>query len=206
MGEIITKIALVVFGIALYKDGFMSASNALFFTITLLILNLLRDINLRYRQAIRMFPGYGIWFFLAASIICSTNATLKILIGSESWGFTHWNAVVAAGILSMLFRAYMIFCESISRWTTHALGWDNRRIDYALDHMWRTGFISQYFYWNPDYLDGNFDDKENYDEDFEENYDEDFEENYDEYFNYTNEYIQNDSPKCISCCAVQPKR
>lgn len=204
MGEIITKIALVVFGVSLYKEGIMSASYATIFAATLLVLNFIRDLNLRYRQAVRMIPGYGVWFFAAFFIIVPTNAALKQLIGSESWGFTHWGAVAAAGVISMFFRAYTIVCESISRWTVYSLGWDNRRVDYAIDHMWRNGFLSKYFYWNPDYLSGNFDNEE-YDE-IEEDYDAEFEENYDDEFNYVNEHVEYEKPKCITCCAVQPKR
>lgn len=201
MGEIITKIALVVFGVSLYKAGILSSHFATIFTVALVVLNFLRDINLRYRQAIRMMPGYGIWFFAAFFIIFPTNAALKKLIGMESWGFSHWEAVAAAGILSMLFRAYMIACESVSRWTVYSLGWDNRRVDYAMDYTWRNGFITRYFYWNPDYLHGDF---ENYhDQDFYQQSDPD---EFDEYFDESQNYGEPTDIKCITCCPVQPKR
>lgn len=204
MGEIVTKIALIVFGISIYKSGYLSSQNAIILTGALLILNFLRDLNLRHRQAIRMFPGYGMWFFLAFSIIVPTNAFLKHLIGYESWGFTHWESVFASGVLSMIFRAYMIVCESISRWTVYSLGWDNRRVDYAMDYMWRTGFLSKYFYWNPDYLNDNNCNAQDYSEDYDdENYDDIF------YGNSSNEvqgYVEYERPKCITCCPVQPKR
>lgn len=206
MGEFITKIALVIFGVSIYKTGYLSVQSATGLTIILLVLNFLRDVNLRYRQAIRMVPGYGFWFFSACSLIVSLHVAAKQFIGYESLGYTFWEGVFASGVLSMLFRAYTMICESISRWTVYSLGWDNRRVDYAMDHMWRNGFLSKYFYWNPDYLNGY---NNSYDE-VDDHYDDD-NENYDHLFvssssNQANGHIENNSFKCIPCCSVQPKR
>ena len=198
MGEIVTKLALLVFGVSLYFSGILSFHFAVGFTAAALLASFLRDANLRCREAIRMFPGFGFWFFVTCFMIVPTNAFLKMMIGLDSWGFTNWEAIAASGILVTPFRLYIIICESISRWTVHALGFDNRKLDYATEYMWRNGFLTRHFYWNggPDDSYDEYDSCEEYDE-----CDDELEEDDPDRF-----IIDADVPKCITCCPVKPQR
>lgn len=130
-GEVVTKLAIVLTAVSAAQGGVWPAPLAWKLGSTLLALSFARDANLRWREAVRMLPGFGFWFVVTCILIVPTNAVLKRLVGSESWGFTYWECVAASAILAMIFRVLLIACESSSRWFVWALGWDNRRLDVA---------------------------------------------------------------------------
>lgn len=146
IGEWLTKIAVALIAYSAAQDGVWSVPLAWSLGGTLLALSLLRDANIRWRGAVRMFPGFGFWFVVTAALICLPNAVLKKLIGLDSWGFTYCGSITAAGIIAICVRAYMILCESISRWLMWSLGFDNRRLDAAQRYIqqqgWRRPFAS----------------------------------------------------------------
>lgn len=141
-GEWLTKLAVILTCYAAAQDCIWSIPVAWKLGGTLLALSLLRDANLRWREAVRMFPGFGFWFCVTAALVCLPNAVLKKLIGSESWGLTYWGSIFAAGFIAICFRGYVICCESFSRWTMWSLGFDNRRLDAA--HRYLMGGANPY--------------------------------------------------------------
>jgi hypothetical protein len=128
-GEFLTKVAVILTCYSAVQEGLISAPFGWKACGTLVALSFLRDANLRWREAVRLASGFGFWFVVTCLIVCIPNAVLKKLIGLESWGFSYWGSVAAAGVLSMIFRGYVIVCESLSRWAMAAIGFDNRRLD-----------------------------------------------------------------------------
>jgi hypothetical protein len=131
LGEVVTKLAIVLTAVSAAQGGVWSIPLAWKLGGTLLVLSFIRDASIQWREAVRILPGFGFWFAVTCLLIVPTNAVLKRLVGSESWGFTYWESVAASGILAMIFRVFLIACESSSRWFMWALGWDNRRLDAA---------------------------------------------------------------------------
>lgn len=130
-GEFFTKVAIVLTVTSAAMENLCSTRMAATIGGVLVAASCLRDANIRWREAVRMFPGFGFWFFVTAAMICPPNAILKKLIGRESWGLTYWGSVFAAGFIAMFFRGFAIMCESMSRWTMWFLGFDNKRLDAA---------------------------------------------------------------------------
>ncbi len=130
-GEFITKLAIILTVYGAVQDGIWSASFGWKAAGTLLALSFLRDASIRWREAVRLMPGFGFWFIVTCVLICPTNAIIKKLVGYEGWGFSYWGSVFAAGTLSMFFRGWLVVCEGYSRWVVWFLGWDNKRLDDA---------------------------------------------------------------------------
>jgi hypothetical protein len=131
LGEVVTKLAIILTAVSAAQGGVWSSSLAWKLGGTLLAISFVRDANLQWREAVRMTPGFGFWFVVTCLLVVPTNAILKKLIGLESWGFTYWESVAASGILAMIFRVFLIACESCSRWFFWLIGFDNRRLDVA---------------------------------------------------------------------------
>lgn len=157
-GEFLTKVAIVLTALSAAMDRIWSVPLALTIGGTLLAISFVRDASIRWREAVRMFPGLGFWFAITFVLVVPTNATLKWLIGLDSWGFTYWGSVAAAGVMAIMFRTFVIACESCSRWIMWSLGFDNRRLDAA--HRYLMGWPNPYQGSDED------DDPEAYDDDF----------------------------------------
>jgi hypothetical protein len=130
-GEVLTKLAIILTVYAAVQDGIWSTSFGWKAAGTLLAFSFLRDASIRWREAVRLMPGFGFWFIVTCLLICPANAIIKKLVGYEGWGFSYWGSVAAAGTISMFFRGWMVVCEGYSRWVIWFLGWDNRRVDAA---------------------------------------------------------------------------
>jgi hypothetical protein len=134
-GEFLTKLAIILTVYGAVQDGIWSTSFGWKAAGTLLALSFIRDASIRWREAARLMSGFGFWFIVTCLLICPANAIIKKLVGLESWGFSYWGSVFAAGTLSMFFRGWMVVCEGYSRWVIWFLGWDNKRVDAAHRYM-----------------------------------------------------------------------
>lgn len=172
-GEFLTKVAIFLTCYSAVKGEIWSVPLAWSIGGVLVALSFIRDASIRWREAYRLAPGFGFWFIVTALIVCVPNAVFKKLIGSESWGFTYWESVAAAGVIAMFFKTFVIVCESISRWVIWMIGFDNKRIDDA--HRY---FQKQRWEWIFGSSEEQYDDEEWPDAD---------DEDYDEEFAYTDE-------------------
>lgn len=131
-GEWLTKIAVALTAYAAAKDGIWSVPLAWKMGGTLVVASFIRDASIRWREAIRLMPGFGFWFVVTYLL---TGPFMFFLQWNGVTFFRPWEAVFASGVIAMFFRGFMIVCESWSRWVVWFLGWDNKRLDAVHRHM-----------------------------------------------------------------------
>lgn len=125
-GELLTKIAVALTAYSAAKDGIWSVPLAWKLGGTLCVLSFLRDASIRWREAIRLMPGFGFWFVVTYLL---TGPFMFFLQWNGVTFFRPWEAVFASGMIAMFFRGFIIVCESWSRWVMWSLGFDNKRLD-----------------------------------------------------------------------------
>lgn len=125
-GEFLTKIAVALTAYSAVKDGIWSVPLAWKLGGTLVVASFLRDASIRWREAIRLVPGFGFWFVVTYLL---TGPLMYLLQRNGVTFFRPWEAVFASGMIAMFFRGFVIVCESWSRWVMWFLGFDNKRLD-----------------------------------------------------------------------------
>jgi hypothetical protein len=137
--EFLTKISIVCFGVSAVKTGMMSVQTSCVVVAVLMVASFIRDASLRSRQIIRMQPSYGVWFVISYLITMPFMVFIKNITCSDF--LKPWETVYAAAVISMGFRAFLIFCEGLTRLICSKIfGFDNRALDAAqqqLNRAWK---------------------------------------------------------------------
>lgn len=131
-GELLTKIAVALTAYSAARDGIWSVPLAWKLGGTLVVASFLRDASIRWREAIRLMPGFGFWFVVTYLL---TGPIMFFLQRNGVTFFRPWEAVFASGMIAMFFRGFVIVCESWSRWVMWFLGFDNKRLDVVHRYM-----------------------------------------------------------------------
>jgi hypothetical protein len=127
MGEMFTKLAIVLTGISLVKTDFMSTFFGFVFVVIGLICSFARDASLRERNAKRMLPGYGAIWLITWIVSSSFFGFLNSLLGKTEMNSTE--VFVLTSFVAMLVRFVCVFCEGSVKGIFSMFGVDNSALD-----------------------------------------------------------------------------
>lgn len=108
--EMLTKIALVISGLAFWYNGYLGFVSAFLITSFLVFISFARDASLRKRGLERMGVNYGQLWLIACFLLFSLIAAINAAIGGH-WILKPAEIIIGASLVSAFVNAWCIFGE-----------------------------------------------------------------------------------------------
>jgi len=115
LGELLTKIAIVVTGWSFMKEHMLSTNVAAMIVVVALILSLGRDQNLRSRGIVRMMPNYGSIWLLSMALLHFTVWACGKFINFIILDPLRCTSI--ASLTALVYSTYGVLCETAVRKT-----------------------------------------------------------------------------------------